>query len=510
MAEEAATSHTKHEGSVGIFTGTSAPKLLITTAAQPILQNMMLRGKPLEDLDSVAAATLAGLNRPLVRISQEQDVETDYNRSTQNEAASLQHGMITHDDFATAQQISDSQLPLSEGGNRIADTANVNNHTSGITSNSAATVQHDFSSVTNAAIQSDFSFYQQQCVLNAQLFVQQQQTVNTLIGKVDELSKKFENTQQSGASVNENTRVKQITRKEVIRQKTHALSDSDLEDVSEASENEESDVEDNYAQSDSDTSQNQAQENSEGVSENMKMLLELGKELEKSESVSKKVDDTLSKVVNSGIRSMIDRNLAKELCGKYNRPDNCKALVKINKELWNTTSLAKITKEKDKMCQTAQKYLNQGLIPLVQLTENLLKGKDKTNFKLAQDSLQLLAYAHRDLSNIRRQQLKAVVADKYKPLCHDSTPLTENLLGDDLEKQIKTMDEMRKVGKDLTKHRAEKRKRYSDSYEKASKHPRYNSYSGYNYKNKDKGPFLEKKSRYQHKPGPAKKKNHKQ
>ena len=68
-------------------------------------------------------------------------------------------------------------------------------------------------------------------------------------------------------------------------------------------------------------------------------------------------------------------------------------------------------------------------------------------------SFQLLAYAHRDMSNLRRQLVKSVVADKYKQLCNDSTPLTENLLGDELEKQIKTMDEMRKVGKDLTKYR---------------------------------------------------------
>ena len=100
------------------------------------------------------------------------------------------------------------------------------------------------------------------------------------------------------------------------------------------------------------------------------MLMELGIKLEKTQAVGKKVADTLSDVVDSGIHSMIDRNLAKELCGNYDRPENCKALVvpKINTELWNTTSLAKVTKEKDKLLQTAQKYLNQGLIPLVQLT----------------------------------------------------------------------------------------------------------------------------------------------
>lgn len=50
------------------------------------------------------------------------------------------------------------------------------------------------------------------------------------------------------------------------------------------------------------------------------------------------------------------------------------------------------------------------------LTENLLTGKDNNNFKLAQHSLQLLTYAHRDTSIIRGQQLKEVVVNKYEPL----------------------------------------------------------------------------------------------
>ena len=153
----------------------------------------------------------------------------------------------------------------------------------------------------------------------------------------------------------------------------------------------------------------------------MQLLQELGKEFNKVEELGPCVDDTLSKVVVSGIRYMIDRNLAKELCNKYKRPENCKSLVvpKINKEYWNTTSLAKTNKEQDRVYQTAQKYLNQGLIPLVQLIDNLLKNQNSEhNFRLARDSLQLVAYAHRDLSKLRRQKLKVAVADKYKPLCN--------------------------------------------------------------------------------------------
>ena len=64
--------------------------------------------------------------------------------------------------------------------------------------------------------------------------------------------------------------------------------------------------------------------------------------------------------------------------------------------------VAKATKEQDKAFQIAQKYLNQGLIPLVQLMDVLLKDENaEQQFKLARDSFQLLAYAHRDMSNLR-------------------------------------------------------------------------------------------------------------
>ena len=65
---------------------------------------------------------------------------------------------------------------------------------------------------------------------------------------------------------------------------------------------------------------------------------------------------------------------------------------------------------------------------------------------MAQSAFQLCVYADRDISNLRRQQLRKVVANKYKQLCNDTTPLTDNLLGVDLEKQIKTINEMQIVG----------------------------------------------------------------
>ena len=53
------------------------------------------------------------------------------------------------------------------------------------------------------------------------------------------------------------------------------------------------------------------------VSDKMIVLQDLSNEFEKTEAVREKVDVTLSKVVDTGIRAQMDRNLAKELCGKY-------------------------------------------------------------------------------------------------------------------------------------------------------------------------------------------------
>ena len=104
------------------------------------------------------------------------------------------------------------------------------------------------------------------------------------------------------------------------------------------------------------------------------------------------------------------------------------------------------------MYQTAKKILTQGLIPLVHLLENLLKDKKPENFKLARDSFHMLAYAHRDLSNLRRQRLNMVVAEKYRQLMmlwlHN---LNRNSSWRWLWKTDKNIKWDEEIGKDLTK-----------------------------------------------------------
>lgn len=97
--------------------------------------------------------------------------------------------------------------------------------------------------------------------------------------------------------------------------------------------------------------------------ENMKLLRQLGKEFDNEEDYSQKVHTTLSAVVNSGIRAPVDRKVAKQLCEKQLRRENCEFLrvPQVNKELWVNSNLQKKTKENDRNYQVTQLYLSRGL-----------------------------------------------------------------------------------------------------------------------------------------------------
>ena len=181
MGDESSTSHTKPDASMGNFNITSGHQLFVTNAdciGQQNMHNVLLWGKPLKDLASILA-TMAGFNRPLVVISQEQG-ETEYSHPNE---ADTPWGVASKNIFEIPHMSglvtnSSAQSPLPVGVNRTAELKNINNLISAVPTNS--TVPSDDLSL---------AFYQQQVMLKHQMFLQQQQTVNALIGKVNGLTK---------------------------------------------------------------------------------------------------------------------------------------------------------------------------------------------------------------------------------------------------------------------------------------------------------------------------------
>ena len=109
----------------------------------------------------------------------------------------------------------------------------------------------------------------------------------------------------------------------------------------------------------------------------------------------------------------------------------------INSEIWSSDSLQESYKTNDKLFYKNQSLITKTMIPVIQIMKNCKEKKnEKETFDLSCDAFQLLAYAHRDESNIRRQMLKPAVHKCYRKLCNPSTPVTENLFGDDLHKKL--------------------------------------------------------------------------
>ncbi|MES9879444.1 MAG: hypothetical protein ABW185_01005 [Sedimenticola sp.] len=180
------------------------------------------------------------------------------------------------------------------------------------------------------------------------------------------------------------------------------------------------------------------------------------------DTYSAPINENLSKSVNRGISNTFSLKQGLEVGDKYKPPSNCEYLSvpKLNEELFFEDSINGVYKKNDSVLQKTQHLLTKGMIPLVQLMDKLLKqeiGDGEELFDLATDSLQLLAYTHRDISNVRRKFLKPAVAPKYKRLCASHIPLTSLLFGDDLDKQLKAINDSKRIGVQMTGETPRKR-----------------------------------------------------
>ena len=167
------------------------------------------------------------------------------------------------------------------------------------------------------------------------------------------------------------------------------------------------------------------------------------------------IHDSLASTVNRGISNNFNLKDVMDRNEHLKTPSNCSFLTvpKLNEELLFEESIDGSFKQNDGVLQKTQGLLTKGMIPLVQMMDNMVKDdvRDADQlFDLATQSLQLLAYTHHDLTNVRRKFMKPAVAKKYKRLCTSNAPLTSQLLGDDLDKQLKDINDRKRIGVQMT------------------------------------------------------------
>jgi hypothetical protein len=168
------------------------------------------------------------------------------------------------------------------------------------------------------------------------------------------------------------------------------------------SDSEESDLE--YDQQDgSDSDINSSDENDSSKMQKLDSMF-----TQKSEfglPIQQKLADT----VNRGVTQNFDFKQGLDFSEKFKTPENCKFLTvpKLNDEMLCEDSIDGKYKSTDAVLQKNQQLLSKGMVPLVLMMDHMFKSNigDELLFDLATDSLQMLTFAHRDLSNIRRKFL---------------------------------------------------------------------------------------------------------
>ena len=153
------------------------------------------------------------------------------------------------------------------------------------------------------------------------------------------------------------------------------------------------------------------------------------------------VGDNIDSVVATSLQYMLTNKLAEkplnEMLDRYDTPGNARNLCvpKVNPQIWD--SLKPHSRNVDLKLQKVQKLLIKGTIALA-------KGTDEPN-EDQQNALTSLAAAHYEMNMLRRELIKPGLQEKFSQLCKNTVPVTENLFGNDLSRQIKDIAEVHRA-----------------------------------------------------------------
>ena len=179
-------------------------------------------------------------------------------------------------------------------------------------------------------------------------------------------------------------------------------------------------------------------------------------QLEADEKTGPKVLDKLAVAVNAAVSKRSVKDAINTIAKKYARPENCVNLCapRVNSEIWNAIDQHAHTQ--DLVLQDIQKSIAIGLVPIIQLAEQVVNPAyelDRASIKTSlTDCLSLIGHAQFYLSQRRRYILRPYLHDKYKPICNSDVPVTNELFGNDCHKRLKELGDPSKIPIGLPSH----------------------------------------------------------
>ena len=207
-------------------------------------------------------------------------------------------------------------------------------------------------------------------------------------------------------------------------------------DEEEAKGDEEDDLERQFEQFGKDQDEEQGSE-----AEDTDMYDEVLKFFDKEEHLGDPVSETTVNLVKAALRAPTSQSKQKEMLDGVFRPQNCDALQvpRTNNQIWR--NMQSKTRDNDMEYQRIQSMLHKGMTPLLKLLDESKQKKDFPAVHLCLDTFKILAMTSRHITQRRREAILPDLAPIYRQLGAVTKPITTNLFGDDLVKEVKEIRE---------------------------------------------------------------------
>ena len=167
------------------------------------------------------------------------------------------------------------------------------------------------------------------------------------------------------------------------------------------------------------------------------------------ESVDSAVNEDLAFFINSTFRDGISDERQSELVKEIHRPSNCEALVKtkVNQSIWRL--LKPNTQTDDVKMQTIQNNIIKSAVNVTKMLNEGGETMSSSMIELGTNALGLLGQTNKLINNKRKEFHKRDLDVKYHYLTSHNFPFTDSLYGDDVNKNVKEIQDMNRLSKNV-------------------------------------------------------------
>ena len=176
---------------------------------------------------------------------------------------------------------------------------------------------------------------------------------------------------------------------------------------------------------------------------------ELAAEFTIADQTGPAVDDQLANLVSELCKHQLPKAKLDAVLEKYRRPENCTNLVapKVNTVVWQ--QLRQTVHTADSAMQRCQKLILASVYAMLQAcAQTTAEARPPLIHALV-----LAMSGNREINLRRRDFLRPHLNAKYAPLCNLSTPITTELFGDDINKEIDQLTKASQLSNRLTSFR---------------------------------------------------------